>query len=72
MVKSIDYLTNKVTKCQQNLSPNSVAARFKSVEKRSVDKEHKRIIKTELRNHKKMLMSHPTLDAAFSQLYRTQ
>ncbi|KAE9523030.1 hypothetical protein AGLY_016661 [Aphis glycines] len=59
--------SNNITKGQHTLRPNSVATRLKSVGKLSVDKEHNRLIKTELRNHRKMLMPHPTLDAAFTQ-----
>lgn len=59
--------SNNTTKGQHTLRPNSVAARLKNVGKLSVDKEHKRLIKTELRNHRKMLMPHQTLDAAFTQ-----
>jgi hypothetical protein len=61
--------SNNTTKGQHTLRPNSVATRLKSVGKLSVDKEHIRLIKTEFRNHKKMLMPKPTLDAAFTQNY---
>jgi hypothetical protein len=59
--------SNNTTKGQHTLRPNSIATRLKSVGKLLVDKEHKRLIKTELRNHRKMLMPHPTLDTAFTQ-----
>jgi hypothetical protein len=59
--------SNNNTKGQYTLRPNSVATRLKSVGKLSIDKEHRRLIKTELRDHRKMLMPNPTLDAAFTQ-----
>lgn len=52
--------SSNVTKGQHYLKSNNIVARLKSMGKLLVDKEHKRIIKTEVTIHRKMLMPHPT------------
>lgn len=42
--------SNQVMKRQHTLGPNSVAARLLNMGKLLLDKEHKRVIKTELRS----------------------
>lgn len=68
-MKKLDDSIN-ANKGQYTLNPNTencVAARLICMGKLSIDKEHKQIIKTELKNHRKMLKPYPILDNSFTQ-----
>jgi len=51
---------------QYTINPNQVATRLTGMSKLAMDKEHARIIKSELRHHKKTLEPHTSLGADFS------
>lgn len=59
--------SNQAKKRQHILRPNSVAARLLSMRIFSIDKEHKQIIKTELKSQRKILVPHPTQSITFTQ-----
>jgi hypothetical protein len=57
---------NYGNKKQQTTNPNQVATRLTGMSKLSMDNEHSRIIKSELRYCKKALEPHPSLGANFT------